>query len=148
MICIAVLPRGGLSETQNLFLHLLVPAQLSSNDTYLAPFTSPGPDQHGEARGTRAGEREIQGEVTGQRRPRSLKMVQSAEGGKGKDKRERVMVVVRIPSEDSDPADAHPNALKSVLESANPRMDSDCASGCPWSTARATARLWDGRPPE
>ena len=28
---------------------------------------------------------------------------------------------------------------KSVLESANPRMDSECASGCPWSTARATA---------
>ena len=46
------------------------------------------------------------------------------------------------------PADAHPSAHKSVLESANPRMDSECASGCPWSTARATARLWDGRPLE
>ena len=32
-----------------------------------------------------------------------------------------------------------PPALKSVLESANPRMDSEGASGCPWSTARATA---------
>ena len=32
-----------------------------------------------------------------------------------------------------------PSALKSVLESANPRMDSEDASGCPWSTARATA---------
>ena len=29
-----------------------------------------------------------------------------------------------------------------------PRMDSECACGCPRSTARATARLWDGRPPE
>ena len=32
-----------------------------------------------------------------------------------------------------------PHAHKSVLEPANPRMDSECASGCPWSTARATA---------
>ena len=29
-----------------------------------------------------------------------------------------------------------------------PNMDSECASGCPWSMAQATARLWDGRPPE
>ena len=36
-------------------------------------------------------------------------------------------------------ADAHPSAHKSVLESANPRRDSEGASGCPWSTARATA---------
>ena len=42
------------------------------------------------------------------------------------------------------PADAHPSAHKSVLESANPRMDSG-ASGCPWSTARATAPS-PGRP--
>ena len=28
-----------------------------------------------------------------------------------------------------------------------PRMDLECASGCTWSTARATARLRDGRPP-
>ena len=33
----------------------------------------------------------------------------------------------------------HPSALKSALESANPRMDLECACGCPWSTARATA---------
>ena len=39
-------------------------------------------------------------------------------------------------------------AHKSVPESANPRLDSEGASGCPWSTARATARLRDGRPPE
>ena len=29
-----------------------------------------------------------------------------------------------------------------------PRMDSKCACGCTWSKARATARLWDSRPPE
>ena len=43
------------------------------------------------------------------------------------------------PCQDTYPADAHPSAHKSVLESANPRMDSEGASGCPWSTARATA---------
>ena len=52
------------------------------------------------------------------------------------------------PCQENYPADAHPSAHKSVLESANPRMDSECASGCTWSTARATARLRDGRPPE
>ena len=31
--------------------------------------------------------------------------------------------------QENDPADAHPRALKSVLESANPRMDSEGASG-------------------
>ena len=41
------------------------------------------------------------------------------------------------------PPDTHMH--KSVLESANPRMDSECASGCTWSTARATAPS-PGRP--
>ena len=36
--------------------------------------------------------------------------------------------------------DPDPPPPKSVLESANPRMDWECASGCPWSTARATLR--------
>ena len=27
-----------------------------------------------------------------------------------------------------------------------PSMNSECASGCTWPTARATARLWDSRP--
>ena len=81
-------------------------------------------------------------------RLRPLKTVQSAEGGKGKDKRERIIVVVRRPCQENYPADAHPTAHKSVLESANPRMDSERASGCPWSTARATARLRDSPPPE
>ena len=46
--------------------------------------------------------------------------VQSVEGGKGKDKRERIIGVVRSPCQENDPADAHPSAHKSVLESANP----------------------------
>ena len=52
--------------------------------------------------------------------PPPLQMVQSAEGGKGKDKRERIIVVVRSPCQDNYPADAHTSAHKSVLESANP----------------------------
>ena len=32
-----------------------------------------------------------------------------------------------------------PSALEPVLESANPRIDSECASGCPWSTARGNS---------
>ena len=48
-------------------------------------------------------------------------------------------LVVRSPCQENCPADAHPSAHKSVLESANPRMDLGCASGCTWSTARATA---------
>ena len=66
-----------------------------------------------------------------------------AEGGKGKDNRERIIVVVRKPCQENDPADAHPSAHQSVLESSNPRMDWECASGCTWSTARDTARLSD-----
>ena len=53
-------------------------------------------------------------------RLRSPKMVQSAEGEQGKEKRERIIVVVRSPCQENYPADAHPSALKSVLESANP----------------------------
>ena len=49
-------------------------------------------------------------------------MVQSAEGGKGKDSRERIIVVVRSPCQENYPADAHPSAHKSVLESANPAL--------------------------
>ena len=47
-------------------------------------------------------------------------MVQSAEGGKGKDKRERIIVVVRSTCQENDPGDAHTSTHKSVLESANP----------------------------
>ena len=49
------------------------------------------------------------------------------------------------PCQENYPTDAHPSAHKSLLESANPRKDSEGASGCPWSTARATAPS-PGRP--
>ena len=61
-----------------------------------------------------------QGEVTGQGRPHSPKMVQSAEGGNVRDERERIIVVVRSPGQENYPADVHTSAHKSVLESANP----------------------------
>ena len=66
------------------------------------------------------GERGEPRRVTGQGRPRSPKTVQSAEGGEGKDKRERILVVVRSLCQENCPADAHASAHKSVLESANP----------------------------
>ena len=63
-----------------------------------------GPEETGH------GERDEQGERTGQGRPCSPKTVQSAEGGEGKDKRERIIVVVRSPCQENYPADAHPSA--------------------------------------
>ena len=62
-----------------------------------------GPEETGH------GERDEQGEITGQ-----------GEGEEGKEKRDRIIVVVRRPPQENYPADAHPSALKSVLESANP----------------------------
>ena len=50
--------------------------------------------------------------------PKAL-LWQSAEGGEGKDKRERIIVVVRSPCQENYLADAHPSTHKSVLESAN-----------------------------
>ena len=73
-----------------------------------------GPEETGQ------GERDDQGEITGQGRPRSPKLMQSAEQGEGEDKRERLIVVGRSPCQENYPADAHPSAHKSVLESANP----------------------------
>ena len=69
---------------------------------------------------TGQGERDEPRRATGQGRPRSPKTVQSAQGEQGKEKQERSLVVVRSPCQENYPADAHPNALKSVLESANP----------------------------
>ena len=66
------------------------------------------------------GERDKEGKITGQGRPRSPKTLQSAEGGEGKDKRERIIVVVRSPCQENYPADAHPSAHRSGLESATP----------------------------
>ena len=73
-----------------------------------------GPEETGHV------ERDDQGEITGQGRPRSPKTVQIAEGGEGKGKRERIIVVVRSPCQENYPANVHPSAHKSVLESANP----------------------------
>ena len=56
-----------------------------------------------------------------------------------------MIVIVRSPYQENYSADAHPSAFKSMLESANPRMDWECASGCTWSTAQATAPS-PGRP--
>ena len=46
------------------------------------------------------------------------------------------------------PADAHPSAHKSVLESANPRMDSGVHRDAPSQRHGQQPRLRDGRPPE
>ena len=86
-----------------------------------SPATQCPPGQK-EWRGSRnwAGGKGRTREVTGQGRPRLPKTVQSAEGEEGKEKRERIIVVVRSPCQENCPADAHPSAHKSVLESANP----------------------------
>ena len=57
-------------------------------------------------------------EETGQGE-RETHVVQSAEGGKGKDRRERIIVAVRSPSQENDPADAQTSTHNSVLGSAN-----------------------------
>ena len=99
--------------------HIPLPFPPAHSNTFPRRPLPPGQDEHGEPRGNCAGERETQGEVTEEGRPRSPKMVQSAEGGTGKDKRERSIVVVRSPCQENYPADAHTNVHKSVLESAN-----------------------------
>ena len=63
----------------------------------------------------------------------------------GKGKRERIIVVVGSPCQENHPADAHTSAQVSAGVG-KPSMDSECASGCTWSTARAAARLRDSRP--
>ena len=57
---------------------------------------------------TGQGDRVTQGEVTGQGRPHLPKLVLSAEGGKGKDKRERLIVGVRSLCQEHDTADHTP----------------------------------------
>ena len=99
----------------------------------LAPSSTPSLQQHaplppnapqGRKNGeggeeTGQGERDEPRRVTGQGRLRSPNTVQSAGGEQGKEKRERIIVVVRSPCQENYPADAHPSARKSVLESAN-----------------------------
>ena len=69
---------------------------------------------------TGKGEKDEPRRVTRRGRSRSPKMVRTAEGEQGKEKRERMIVVVRSHCQENCRADAHPSALKSVLESANP----------------------------
>ena len=86
-----------------------------------SPPNAPQGRKSGEAgEETGQGERDEQREETGQGRPCSPKTVQSAEGGEGKERWGRILVVVRSPCQENYPADTHPSALKSVLESANP----------------------------
>ena len=59
--------------------------------------------------------------------------------------RQRAAASPPLPPRSPPPPPPHPSALKSVLESANPHVDSEGASGCPWSPARATAPS-PGRP--
>ena len=86
----------------------------------LPPFAPQGRKNREGPEETGHGERDEPRRVTGQGRPRSPKTVQSAEGEQGKGKRERSIVVVRSPCQENYPADAHPSAHKSVLESASP----------------------------
>ena len=94
--------------------------RLGSGSPRYHGFLAPPPPRAWRAKETGQGERETQGEVTGQGRPRSPKMVHSAERGKGKDKREKIIVVVRSPCQETYTADAHTSTHKSVLQSANP----------------------------
>ena len=85
------------------------------------PPTAPQGKKNGEGgEETGQGERDKPRRVTRQGRPRSPKTVQSAKGEQGREKRERIIVVVRSPCQDNYPTDRHPSAPKSVLESANP----------------------------
>ena len=101
------------------------------------PPPSPGQKEWGGPRGNWAWGK---GRARGDNRTGQTALAKNgAEGGDGRDKRERIIVVVRSPCQEHYPADAHPSAHKSVLESANPRIDSECASD------RATAPS-PGRP--
>ena len=78
-----------------------------SHSPYPAPSATPSPQQHAPPppnapqdrknregpEETGHGERDEQGKTTGQGRPRLPKTVQSAEGGEGKDKRERLWLL-------------------------------------------------------
>ena len=111
-----------------------------------SPNASPGRKNRECPEETGHGERDEQGKIIGQGRPRSPKTVQSAEGGGGKDKRERIIVVVRTPCKENYPADAHPGAHKSVLESANPTWTRSVHLDASGQRHEKKARLWDSQP--
>ena len=114
--------RRGQGETNPLPLPLPRPLLYPFPTATRTPATQcPQGRKNGEGREqTGQGERDEPRRVTGQGRPRSPKTVQNAEGEEGKEKQERIIVVVRSPCQENYPADAHPSVHKSVLESANP----------------------------
>ena len=90
-----------------------------SHSPSLAPSPTPSLQQHAQGRKngeggeeTGQGERDEPRRVTGQGRPRSPKTVQSAKGEQGKEKRERIIVVVRSSCQENCPADAHPSGAQ------------------------------------
>ena len=95
--------RSGQGATSPLPLPLPLPTATRPPTTHYAP----GQGEQGEPRGNWAGGKGTTRKVTGQGRSRSLKRMHSAEGGKGKDKRERIIVVVRSSCQENYPADAH-----------------------------------------
>ena len=110
---------GGRERRTHSHSPTLAPSSTSSLQQHApSPPNAPQGRQNGEGgEETGQGERDEPRRVTGQGRPRLPKTVQSAEE-QGKEKRERIIVVVRSPCQENYPADAHPSA--SVLESANP----------------------------
>ena len=120
------LPPQGQGGGRERGTHSHSPSPASSSTPSLQQHAPPPPNAPQGRKNGEGGEETGQGErdeprrVTGQGRPRSPKTVQSAEGGEGKEKRERIIVVVRSPCQENHPADAYPSAHKSVLESANP----------------------------
>ena len=110
------------------------------------PLNAPQGRKNGEGgEGTGQGERDEQREVTAQGRPRSPKTVHSAEGGEGKDKRERITVVVRSPCQGNGPADA-PAGTSQCWSRQTPARTRRVHLDAPGQ--RLQPRLWDGRPPE
>ena len=87
-------------------------------EPYMLGFDPPPPprqDEHGEPGGTRAGGK---GNTRGGNRARQT--ARKWRRAQKEDKRERVIVVVRSPYQENNPAGAHTGAHKSLLESANP----------------------------
>ena len=115
--------RGQGATATTLTTHTLpvpLPYPLPAATRSPAALYPPGQDHMGSPEETRQGVQETQGSATGQGRPRSPNLAQSAEGGKGNDTRETIIVVVRSPCQEKYPADAHTGVHKSVLGSANP----------------------------
>ena len=77
------------------------------------------------------------------------KWCRASQGGKGNDKSERIIVVVRSACHENDPADARTGAQKSVLESANPAWTRSVHLDAPGQWHRQqpiSAHLWDSQP--